>query len=100
MVNGPATLDVDKDVTDPLISSWLQQDDLEPLKLTVTIDDPVTLDYDGRYIVQHINGKSVESFELLICHVKLPVMRWASSQPIIDWASGQSEPYSIVRQSD
>ena len=83
-VDGPVTTGY-MDTSDATISSWIGSSGLD---LTITIADPVNVDYDGRYDGNHINGKSLEAFELLICHVKEPASMYASGSAV--------EPFYIV----
>ena len=82
-LNGPATGSADMPVTDATISSWVSSSgDV----LTQTNTDPLNVDYDGRYSGNHINGNSIETFELLICHIKAPANKYAT---------GLTEPFTV-----
>ena len=87
-LGGPATggTGAFEDITSLSVSSWASSNDQS---LTVTISDPDNVDYDGRYRINHINGKSSESSELLICHIK---------QPTSTFISSTVQPFTIVKQ--
>ena len=87
-LSGPATNGLYVNVDDPDISRWASSLSAD---LTITIEDPSDVDYDGRYSVRHNNGKSSELSELLICHIK---------QPQFIFTSGMYESsFEIVKQS-
>ena len=54
LLNGPATSNVDQ-VTP--VSTWASS---STNALTVSISDHTNVDFDGRYTVKHIDGKSEE----------------------------------------
>ena len=66
-LSGPATAGQYVNVDDPSISRWASAFDKD---LTITIEDPSDVDYDGRYSVRNTIGKTSELSELLICHIK------------------------------
>ena len=69
-LNGPATGGVAYDTSHSSLSTWSGTSTANDLIITIADHDNVS--FDGRYEVEHVDGKSSETSELLICHIKQP----------------------------
>ena len=76
-ISGPATRESYMLITDPNISSWSSS---STNNLIITVTDPSTVDFDGKYTIRHTNGKSDETTELFICYIFEPDQMFSQAQ--------------------
>ena len=65
-LSGPASGNSFMLISDATISDWVSS---AGNVLTITVTNPSAVDFDGRYAIRYINGKSEETTEVVICFI-------------------------------
>ena len=84
-LSGPATGGSYMFITNPAISGWSGS---STNTLIITVTDPSTVDFDGKYAIRHTNGKSDEITEVVICYI---------SEPTRIFSLTQQYPFKLVK---